>query len=105
MAESPGTRAARTAARRRAILDAALQCFIERGYEATTVDDVRGASGASIGSIYHHFRSKEDLAAELYLDGYRSFGVAVADVLARGRSVEHTIRAIAVVPIRWARRN
>src|SRR2546421_8536565 len=92
MPEALGTRAARTAERRRAILEAALQCFLDRGYEATTIDDVRLASGASIGSIYHHFKGKEELAAALYLDGYRAFGTAVTAVLANGSSVEQTIR-------------
>ena len=59
--------------RRQVILDAALEAFAERGTAAATVDDVRRRSGASVGSIYHHFGDKEGLAAALYVEGLRSY--------------------------------
>lgn len=59
--------------RRRAILDAALECFVERGVEATTIEAIRERSGASTGSVYHHFGTKEGIAAALYLDALRSY--------------------------------
>lgn len=46
------------ATRRREILDAALACFVENGLVATTIEEIRLAAGASIGSLYHHFASK-----------------------------------------------
>ena len=39
--------------RRTEILDAALRCFDHQGITATTIEDIRAESGASIGSIYH----------------------------------------------------
>jgi AcrR family transcriptional regulator len=59
--------------RRREILDAALACFVEKGLVVTTIDEIRLAAGASIGSLYHHFDSKEDLAAALYVEGLRDY--------------------------------
>ncbi len=44
--------------RRRSILEAALDCFLEKGYIATTINDIREASGATTGSIYHFFDGK-----------------------------------------------
>jgi AcrR family transcriptional regulator len=58
--------------RQEAILSAALECFTSRGFAATTVEEIRRRSGASIGSIYHHFGGKEGLAAELCVEGLRS---------------------------------
>src|SRR2546425_484894 len=55
--------------RRDAILSAALGCFVRRGYTATTIEDIRRASGASVGSLYHHFGGKDRIAAALYVDG------------------------------------
>jgi AcrR family transcriptional regulator len=51
--------------RRDVILEAALRCFLRRGYDATTIQDIREESGASIGSIYHAFAGKDAIAAEL----------------------------------------
>ena len=49
--------------RKQAILEAALAAFLQKGVLATTIDDVRERSGASVGSIYHHYGSKEGIAA------------------------------------------
>ncbi|KJR47139.1 Transcriptional regulator, TetR family [Desulfosporosinus sp. I2] len=35
--------------------------FSEKGYAATSMDDICDATGRSIGNIYYHFKSKEDL--------------------------------------------
>jgi TetR/AcrR family transcriptional repressor of nem operon len=41
------------------ILDAALAVVREKGYTATTVDDLCRAAGVTKGSFFHHFESKE----------------------------------------------
>ncbi|WP_261129317.1 TetR/AcrR family transcriptional regulator [Bacillus sp. Marseille-Q3570] len=43
------------------ILDAAAQCFADKGFSETTVDDIAKASGTSKGSIYLYFSSKEEI--------------------------------------------
>lgn len=70
--------------RRRAILDAALECFVDHGYEATTIEAIRERSGASTGSVYHHFGSKEGIAAALYLDALRSYQAGAVAALHEG---------------------
>ena len=52
--------------RRRAILDAALACFLEHGYRATSIAQIRQKSGASTGSIYHFFSGKGAIAEALF---------------------------------------
>jgi AcrR family transcriptional regulator len=59
-----GTREARSAARREAILAAALDEFSARGFEATRLDDVAKRAVAK-GTIYLYFRDKESLFQEL----------------------------------------
>lgn len=45
-----------------ALLQAALTVFREKGYAATSVDDICRAAGRTKGSFFHHFASKEALA-------------------------------------------
>ncbi|MDX1805023.1 MAG: TetR/AcrR family transcriptional regulator [Alcanivorax sp.] len=49
---------------RDAILDAAAQCFMDRGFNATSIDDIARQLSATKGMVYHYFSSK----AELFFD-------------------------------------
>lgn len=51
------------------ILAEAARCFQDRGYEATSIDEVARGVGATKGRIYYHFRSKADLLAAVFRTG------------------------------------
>jgi AcrR family transcriptional regulator len=51
--------------RRAAILDSALAVFADRGYHASSIDDIAREAGISKALIYEHFSSKQELYAEL----------------------------------------
>ena len=61
----PSSRAQRAADRRQAIIEAALDEFISRGFTATRLDDVAKRAGVAKGTIYLHFRDKELMFEEL----------------------------------------
>jgi TetR/AcrR family transcriptional repressor of nem operon len=44
------------------LLDAAVKVVRQKGYAATTVDDLCQTAGVTKGAFFHHFESKEDLA-------------------------------------------
>src|SRR5215468_4662193 len=52
---------------REQLLDTGLQILHERGFNATSVQDITEAAGVPKGSFYNHFESKEDLGAEVVL--------------------------------------
>lgn len=79
--------------RRRAILDAALAEILSRGYDALTMERVRARSGASIGSIYHHFDGKQELAAALLLEGLAAYQGGFATALEGRRGARASIEA------------
>src|SRR6476646_10088297 len=51
----------RKAARPAEILSAALDCFAERGFAATRLDDVAARAGVTKGTLYLYFPGKEEL--------------------------------------------
>lgn len=48
------------------VFPVAIQLFSEKGYQATSVDEIAKESGMSKGSFYKHFQSKEDLLFEIF---------------------------------------
>src|SRR5215475_10668649 len=59
------SRAERAAERRQAIIDAAMEEFISRGFAATRLDDIARRAGVAKGTIYLHFKDKESMFEEL----------------------------------------
>lgn len=57
---------AKTDSTQQRILDAATEVFAARGFTAATMADIVDHSGASIGSIYHHFGGKKELFLAIF---------------------------------------
>jgi AcrR family transcriptional regulator len=64
-AKPSANRAERAAERRQAIIEAALDEFIARGFAATRLDDIAKRAGVAKGTIYLHFKDKESMFEEL----------------------------------------
>lgn len=89
--------------RRETILEAALE-MLEAG-EEVTIEGVRERSGASVGSIYHHFGDKDGILGALYvqvLDGYQA---GVLRTLKAASDAESGIEALVRHHLRWVERN
>ncbi|MCV7064588.1 TetR/AcrR family transcriptional regulator [Mycolicibacterium farcinogenes] len=63
-----GDTPAQPASRRDELLDLAATMFAERGLKATTVRDIADSAGILSGSLYHHFKSKEQMVEEVLKD-------------------------------------
>jgi AcrR family transcriptional regulator len=61
---------------RQRILDAAREMFVRQGYEATTMRAIADRIEYTPTAIYHHFRNKEALLAELCAADFRALAAA-----------------------------
>jgi AcrR family transcriptional regulator len=52
--------------RRREVLDIAAQLFAERGYHATSIQDLVDATGLKRGGLYHYINGKADLLIQIH---------------------------------------
>ena len=93
-----------TLRRRATILDAALRCFTRAGLAATTIADIRRASRTSIGSIYHQFTSKEDIAAQLYVHSLELYQEGLMAKLEHTHKAERGVRAMVEYHLDWVAR-
>lgn len=91
--------------RRQIILDAALSCFLAETVSATTVEMIRARSGASVGSIYHFFGSKDGLAAQLYVELLGDYHASYLDALRRSRSAKAGVTGAVHAHLRWVAAN
>ena len=86
-------------ASRRSVLRHALTLFNANGVEATTIDDLKRASGQSVGTIYHHFKNKEGVVGALFFAAFDDQSRAITERvegLRDGRAVvDALIRAYA----------
>jgi AcrR family transcriptional regulator len=70
--------------RRQAVLDIAAEMFAARGYAGTSIRSITTSVGMLPGSIYYHFRSKEELLLAVYREGVARFEAAIDAALAEG---------------------
>ncbi|MCF7200799.1 TetR/AcrR family transcriptional regulator [Pseudomonas oligotrophica] len=87
--------------RKHQILQAALACFTEQGVDATTIEMIRDRSGASIGSLYHHFGNRERIIAALYLEGIGQYAALLEAGLGDSPDAEACIRLFVTGYIDW----
>ena len=80
--------------RRTGILDAALTAFSQKGYYATSLDDIAGEAGVSKALIYEHFASKQELHGDLIARNGRELTQRVAGALS-GVEIESTAERLA----------
>jgi AcrR family transcriptional regulator len=99
-----GIRARASRARRQTIRDAALQLFLEKGLGATTLEQILERSGASVGSFYHHFQSKVEVAAALYLETLESYQAAFLGELRAHPGARAGIEGVVRHHLKWTGR-
>jgi AcrR family transcriptional regulator len=92
----PKISAQRGEATRQAILHAARDVFVLKGFHEATTHDVARAAGLSVGSIYTYFASKDELIRECVLAANKAESAAVLRDMRSGGSVRTKMsRAIA----------
>lgn len=76
------------------ILAAALKLFVDQGYFNTNVPDLSRESKCSVGSIYHSFKNKEEIARSLYEEGISAFRNALATSIEDKEDLEDIIKTL-----------
>jgi TetR/AcrR family transcriptional repressor of mexJK operon len=81
-----------------AIREAATRLFLEKGYQATSMDEIAAAARISKQTIYTHFPSKEQLFAELVLgntERVEDFAAGLVRLFRESEGLEDGLRQVA----------
>jgi TetR/AcrR family transcriptional regulator, mexJK operon transcriptional repressor len=88
----------RSARKRRAILEAATNIFLDKGYDGTTMDDIANLATVSKPTVYKHFADKEQLFANIVrstADQVDDLVRVVVDTLTDPKDVENSLTELA----------
>ena len=80
---TPAQREADRVAKREAVLRAAVRMFNEKGFHATSLDDVAASLGISKRTIYHYLANKDQVLLECVTIGLGQLREAAAEARAR----------------------
>lgn len=86
---------ARHEARSQEIVDIAARLFAERGYHATSIEDLSEATGLKRGGLYYYIGSKEELLFRIHERFIAPLLDAAREIEDRGEPPAETLRALA----------
>lgn len=95
----------RTEQRRQEILDAALDALVDIGESGSFVEEVCQSASVSVGTLYHHFGSKDQLIATLHYSLLNDYQRGAGKLLATDPPADRGIKGTVDHHLRWLMRN
>lgn len=85
---------------KRKIFETAMQLFADKGYEATSIEEITATVGVAKGTLYYHFSSKEEIFNFLVEEGIKLLQNSVDIKTAKFSNYIDKIKAIALIQIK-----
>jgi AcrR family transcriptional regulator len=105
MTRTVSGRPTRADAQRRRVLAESAAIFSRRGFRATSMNEIAAAVGLSKPTLYHYFRSKEELLVRLYSDVLDESLVLGRETVAAAASPLAAIRDLIASRVAYTCRN
>jgi AcrR family transcriptional regulator len=84
------------------ILDTARALLLEKGLNATSINQIAKRAELSVGAIYFYYKSKEDLYAALQVEGLALLNQTIRQSVQKASSPEKNIRNIAMAYLKFS---
>ena len=91
--------------KRQTILDTALLLFTERGFHGTPTSLIAKEAGVATGTLFHYFKTKEELIEAMYLDIKKESGVVLNEAAGRNGSCMEKLDNIGMAFAKWGLEN
>ncbi|NCP84391.1 MAG: TetR/AcrR family transcriptional regulator [Bacteroidetes bacterium] len=76
------------------VIETTLLLIASQSIQATPMSQIAKVSGVAIGTIYHHFKSKEDILKEIYLRIKQDFQEIIESQLSESKSTKENFDSI-----------
>jgi AcrR family transcriptional regulator len=88
--------------KRQQLLKAALRLFVENGFHGTPTSKIAAEAGVSNGTLFHYFKSKDELIVELYVATKMEMSGSVWKFVKETDSIRDRFRSLWTSSIQWA---
>lgn len=87
---------------KRKIFETSMRLFSEKGYEATSVEEITTTVGVAKGTLYYHFSSKEEIFNFLVDEGIKLLKNSIQIKISKCETTRDKIRAIVLIQMKAA---
>lgn len=91
--------------KRQAILETALTLFTERGFHGTPTSLIAKEAGVATGTLFHYFKTKEDLIESLYLDIKKESGTVLNKAALSNGNCREKLDSVSMEFAEWGLEN
>ena len=85
---------------KRKIFEIAMKLFAEKGYEATSIEEITATVGVSKGTLYYLFSSKEEIFNFLVEEGVKLLKNSIEIKIARCNNSIDKLRAVNLIQLK-----
>ena len=85
---------------KRKIFEASLKLFSEKGYDATSIEEITATVGVAKGTLYYHFNSKEEIFNFLVEEGMKLLINSINIKIAKCDNTLDKIKAVSLVQLK-----
>ena len=87
------------------IIVKAMELFVDQGFENTPTSQISKESNVATGTLFHHFKTKEDLINEIYIFIKKDLLRDIAETIGKDDSVKNVLNKFWSFYIKWAFEN
>ena len=85
---------------KRKIFETSMKLFAEKGYEATSVEEITAKVGVAKGTLYYHFTSKEEIFNFLIEEGMKLLKNSIEIKISKSNNYIEKLKAIILIQIK-----
>lgn len=85
---------------KRKIFEIAMKLFSEKGYEATSIEEITATVGVAKGTLYYHFSSKEEIFNFLVEEGMKLLKNSIEIKTSKCNNTKDKLKAIMLIQIK-----